>query len=265
MAPAKPPKAAEGKNADAETKEPPPQPRAIRRIKGLVERKKRGRDPAEALRLSSASAEPSPQSYAKGVDADRGVAGGKFGGGRTRPKEAETPGPGAYGGQVSTIHAAAARQSGAFGGGRPALFASRPDEPGPGAHDVTEAEATLRTAVLAKMVTTSSRFHADEVDAQRRAVLPSPAQYVVGDYLAHTFSASITGREGLRSFSDEEIRRTKWYRDRVDILPVGPEFAMYFKRPTQAIQRCKHEQERCSYGRAAGTPASARTTSTRRP
>ena len=54
------------------------------------------------------------------------------------------------------------------------------------------------------------------------------------------------------------------YDCRVEILPVGPDFAMYFRRTTQAVQRCKNEQQRCSYGRdwvaAAGTTRSARTT-----
>ena len=39
------------------------------------------------------------------------------------------------------------------------------------------------------------------------------------------------------------------YFGRVDILFDCPDFAMYFKRTTQAVQRCKHEQQRCSYGR----------------
>ena len=54
------------------------------------------------------------------------------------------------------------------------------------------------------------------------------------------------------------------YFGRVDILSVWSDFAMYFKRTTQAVQRCKNEQQRCSYGRdwvaAAGTTRSARTT-----
>ena len=48
---------------------------------------------------------------------------------------------------------------------------------------------------------------------------------------------------------------------RVEILPVGPDFAMYFKRTTQAVQRCKNEQQRCSYGRdwvGVAGPASRR-------
>ena len=55
------------------------------------------------------------------------------------------------------------------------------------------------------------------------------------------------------------------YRDRAEGLPVGPDFATYFKKTTHAIQRCKHEQERRSYGRdrvdAAGTET--RSTSSR--
>ena len=33
-------------------------------------------------------------------------------------------------------------------------------------------------------------------------------------------------------------------------MPVGPDFVAYFKRTTQAVQRCKNEQQRCSYSRA---------------
>ena len=50
---------------------------------------------------------------------------------------------------------------------------------------------------------------------------------------------------------------------RAEILPVGPDFAMYFKKTTQAVQRCKNQQQRWSYGRdrfgIAGTAARAET------
>ena len=39
---------------------------------------------------------------------------------------------------------------------------------------------------------------------------------------------------------------------RAEIAPVGPDFAMYVKRTTQAVQRGKDEQERYSYGRETG-------------
>ena len=32
-------------------------------------------------------------------------------------------------------------------------------------------------------------------------------------------------------------------------MPICPDFATYFKRTTQAVQRCKNQQQRCSYGR----------------
>ena len=35
----------------------------------------------------------------------------------------------------------------------------------------------------------------------------------------------------------------------MEILSVCPDFAMNFKRTTHAVQRCKNEQRRCSYGR----------------
>ena len=39
------------------------------------------------------------------------------------------------------------------------------------------------------------------------------------------------------------------YRRRVETLPVGPGVAMSFKRTTLAVQRCKNQPKRCSYGR----------------
>ena len=45
--------------------------------------------------------------------------------------------------------------------------------------------------------------------------------------------------------------------DRADILPVGPDFATYLKKTTQAVHRCKNEQRRCSYGRALSAYAGA--------
>ena len=50
---------------------------------------------------------------------------------------------------------------------------------------------------------------------------------------------------GAGDYPDTDVQ----YFGRVDILPVCPGFAMSFKRTTQAVQRCKHEQQRCSYGR----------------
>ena len=50
------------------------------------------------------------------------------------------------------------------------------------------------------------------------------------------------------------------YDDRADILPVGPDFGIYFKRMAPAFQRCNNQQKRCSYGRdrvaLAGTTTS---------
>ena len=43
----------------------------------------------------------------------------------------------------------------------------------------------------------------------------------------------------------------EYYR-RVEIVSIGPGFAMSFKRTAPAVQRCKNEQERCSYGRETG-------------
>ena len=39
------------------------------------------------------------------------------------------------------------------------------------------------------------------------------------------------------------------YGGRANILPVCPGFTTYFKRTTQAVQRCKNQQQRRSYGR----------------
>ena len=36
---------------------------------------------------------------------------------------------------------------------------------------------------------------------------------------------------------------------RVEILPVGPDFAMWFKRTTSAVQRGQNQRKRCPYGR----------------
>ena len=36
---------------------------------------------------------------------------------------------------------------------------------------------------------------------------------------------------------------------RVEMLPAGPGFALSFKKTAPAVQRCKNQQRRCSYGR----------------
>ena len=36
------------------------------------------------------------------------------------------------------------------------------------------------------------------------------------------------------------------------MLPIGPHVAMYVKRTARAVQRCKNQQQRCSYGRDPG-------------
>ena len=42
---------------------------------------------------------------------------------------------------------------------------------------------------------------------------------------------------------------------RAEALPVGPDFATYFKRTAPAFRRCKNQQKRCSYGRDRIAPA----------
>ena len=64
------------------------------------------------------------------------------------------------------------------------------------------------------------------------------------------------------TFNPTEFNSTEWadvavragftYDCRVEILLVGPGFALYFKRTAPAVRRCKSQQERCSYGRETG-------------
>ena len=54
----------------------------------------------------------------------------------------------------------------------------------------------------------------------------------------------------FRRFAEKE--RSGGYFGRAEILSVDPNFATYFKRTTHAVQRCKNEQRRWSYGRETG-------------
>ena len=60
-----------------------------------------------------------------------------------------------------------------------------------------------------------------------------------------------TNDDELLGLNSTGFRRAAYDR-RVDILSVCPDFAMYFKRTTQVVQRGKNEQQRCSYGRETG-------------
>ena len=81
-----------------------------------------------------------------------------------------------------------------------------------------------------------------------------------GDYIAQRYMASkwfwldiISCVPFHRMFPQGQtfrfVRLLRLVRRRVEILSVCPDFATYFKRTTQAVQRCKNEQQRCSYGR----------------
>ena len=84
------------------------------------------------------------------------------------------------------------------------------DGPGPGAHDVRAADASQRAVWRQnKLASTASRFHADEIEAQRGAVGPSPADY--DTYVPSAApKATLVGREGLKSFSEAKIEEQKW-------------------------------------------------------
>ena len=198
----------------------PTKPRALRRLSQLHDAKSLGRDKELARRLQKGAAEPSPQSY---KEQPRSPPGGRFTGKAPRPAPNDGTSPGRT---ADAFRAADAldlvegkdmrvanpqKPTGATFGGRSAagLFAVK-DGPGPGAHDVRAADASQRAVWRQnKLASTASRFHADEIEAQRGAVGPSPADY---DTYVPSLApkATLVGREGLKSFSEAKIEEQKW-------------------------------------------------------
>jgi hypothetical protein len=199
----------------------PTKPRALRRLTQLHDAKSLGRDKELARRLQKGAAEPSPQSY---KEQPRSPPGGRFTGKAPRPAPNDGTSPGrtadAYRaadaldlveGKGSRIENPKQPPSGGTFGGRSAagLFAVK-DGPGPGAHDVRAADASQRAVWRQnKLASTASRFHADEIEAQRDAVGPGPAKY--DTYIPSLApAATLVGREGLKSFSEAKIEEQKW-------------------------------------------------------
>ncbi|CAH0369732.1 unnamed protein product [Pelagomonas calceolata] len=197
----------------------PTKPRALRRLSQLHDAKSLGRDKELARRLQKGSAEPSPQSY---KEQPRSPPGGRFTGKAPRP----APNDGTSPGRTADAYRAAdaldlvegkgsrilnpPKPSGATFGGRGADLFSIKDGPGPGAHDVRAADASQRAVWRQnKLASTASRFHADEIEAQRDAVGPGPAAY---DTYVPSLApkATLVGREGLKSFSEAKIEEQKW-------------------------------------------------------
>ena len=190
---------------------PTTKPRALRRLERLHDAKSLGRDKAQAQRLQKATGEPSPQSY----DPAPGTPpGGKITSTAPRP----APGDGTSPGRISDAYRAAdaldlvegrrarapapaAARGGTFGSGGRAELSPATRGPGPGAYDVAAAEASLRSWPLSKLASTASRFHEDEVAAQRAAVGPGPAAY--DTYVPPAAPAArLVGREGLQAFGE---------------------------------------------------------------
>ena len=185
----------------------PTKPRALRRLSQLHDAKALGRDKAQGQRLQKTAAEPSPQSY---KPAPTSPAGGRFTGKAARPAPNDGTSPGRTAdafraadaldlveGKGSRVPNPAQPPSGGTFGGRGADLFSIKDGPGPGAHDVRAADASQRAVWRQnKLASTASRFHADEIEAQREAVGPGPAAY--DTYIASAAPAArLVGREGL--------------------------------------------------------------------
>ena len=187
----------------------PTKPRALRRLTQLHDAKSLGRDKELARRLQKGAAEPSPQSY---KEQPRSPPGGRFTGKAARPAPNDGTSPGrtadafraadaldlVEGKDLRVANPKQPPSGGTFGGRGADLFSVK-DGPGPGAHDVRAADASQRAVWRQnKLASTASRFHADEIEAQRGAVGPSPADY---DTYVPSLApkASLVGREGLRS------------------------------------------------------------------
>ena len=198
----------------------PTKPRALRRLSQLHDAKSLGRDKELARRLQKGSAEPSPQSY---KEQPRSPPGGRFTGKAPRPAPNDGTSPGrtadafraadaldlVEGKEMRVANPAQPPSGGTFGGRGADLFSVK-DGPGPGAHDVRAADASQRAVWRQnKLASTASRFHADEIEAQRGAVGPSPAEY--DTYVPSAApKATLVGREGLKSFSEAKIEEQKW-------------------------------------------------------
>ena len=183
-------------------------------------RNRLGRDKELARRLQKGAAEPSPQSY---KEQPRSPPGGRFTGKAPRPAPNDGTSPG------RTADAFRAADALDLVEGKDMRVANPPeterghvrrraaadlfsvkDGPGPGAHDVRAADASQRAVWRQnKLASTASRFHADEIEAQRGAVGPSPADY---DTYVPSLApkATLVGREGLKSFSEAKIEEQKW-------------------------------------------------------
>jgi hypothetical protein len=184
-------------------------PRALRRLSQLHDAKSLGRDKELARRLQKGAAEPSPQSY---KEQPRSPPGGRFTGKAPRPAPNDGTSPGrtadafraadaldlVEGKDLRVANPKQPPSGGTFGGRGADLFSVK-DGPGPGAHDVRAADASQRAVWRQnKLASTASRFHDDEIEAQRGAVGPSPADY---DTYVPSLApkATLVGREGLRS------------------------------------------------------------------
>ena len=96
--------------------------------------------------------------------------------------------------------------------------------------------------------------HVKETKVAKRSLFPHWGQTFTFTALDATDSTALEATvydvdEGSSSF----LGRCSVPRRPSRNLAGGLDFAMYFKRTTQVVQRCKDEQERCSYGREIGS------------
>ncbi|KAH8060389.1 hypothetical protein JL720_13552 [Aureococcus anophagefferens] len=215
------------RDAPAIKRKPPPppavEPRGLTQLARSRRRSSAGRmDHAEAKRLHEAAFTPGPPTYSL---PSPGPSGGRLACRSTSTWLSEriednawVPGPGAHLQQLTLVEPSLDRTGSLFGSGDRALF-SADANPGAGAYDVEAAERAMGVGdvTLAKIARHASRFHDDEVEEQRLAVLPSPFDYAPPSVASSRDlderkrpGVRVRGREGARSEVDEMIKAQWW-------------------------------------------------------
>ncbi|KAH8076581.1 hypothetical protein JL721_592 [Aureococcus anophagefferens] len=215
------------RDAPAIKRKPPPppavEPRGLTQLARSRRRSSAGRmDHAEAKRLHEAAFTPGPPTYSL---PSPGPSGGRLACRSTSTWLSEriednawVPGPGAHLQQLTLVEPSLDRTGSLFGSGDRALF-SADANPGAGAYDVEAAERAMGVGdvTLAKIARHASRFHDDEVEEQRLAVLPSPFDYAPPSVASSRDlderkrpGVRVRGREGTRSEVDEMIKAQWW-------------------------------------------------------